>query len=274
MNRHWDKAIDYFSDDLKTNPNNIEALSYRALSYSFAGKYDEAIVDFNELIILDPQNSSTYYNNRGLAHLRKKDFNRALEDFDRILQKDSSHFAANTNKALALVGTGQMDEALAIYDKLIRNTPAMNVYWSRGMLYSSLKQYKEAIADYTTAINLYKPGSCDAVYHSRGIAYREAGDCDNAVDDFNKAIKINSHIGTFYFEKAFTLDKFGRTNEALIAYKTFLSLPSREIVEQVGHTIMFGIWGSMLFPVQTKYYMPDEQKKYAEERVRILSSNL
>ena len=270
-NREWDKAIDYFSDVLKTNPRNIEAYNYRAMTYTFKGQYDEAIADFNELITLAPQKASGYYNDRGYAYLNKGDFNRAIEDFDRVLQNDASNLAANANKAIALARTGQMDEALAIYDQLIQVSPSTSVYWSRGMLYSALKKYKEAIADYTKAIDLCKPGSGEAVYHWRGLAYREAGDCDNAVADFNRAIRINSHIGSFYFEKAFTLDEFGHYSEALIAYQTFLSLPDREIAEQIVNTVMFGLAGSLLRPPIPKYYMPEEQKKHAEERVRSLS---
>jgi Flp pilus assembly protein TadD len=62
-------------------------------------------------------------------------------------------------------------------------------YNTRGIAYGEKGQYDQAISDFNRAIEL-NPNDNKA-YNNRGIAYRLKGQYDQAISNFNKAIEIN-----------------------------------------------------------------------------------
>ena len=68
-------------------------------------------------------------------------------------------------------------------------------YLSEGIIYKSLKKYEQAINDYNTAIKL---DSKEPVYYfNRGLTYEEWQHYKEAKKDFEKALKLNPN-----YEKA------------------------------------------------------------------------
>jgi len=75
-----EKAVDFFTDYLRANPNNLEALFNRAIAWSQNGKPDNALRDFTEVIRRDPKNSGAFYN-RGMILRSQKEYEAAIRDF-------------------------------------------------------------------------------------------------------------------------------------------------------------------------------------------------
>jgi Flp pilus assembly protein TadD len=121
------------------------------------GNYDQAIINYNEAVRLEPKDAATY-NSRGLTYYKKGDYDRAI---------------ANYNQALAL------DPSFA------------DAYYTRGAAYLAKGNYDRAIADCGEALKL--DPNFDAAYASRGIAYFAKGDIDRAFADYNQAINLNSN---------------------------------------------------------------------------------
>ena len=65
-------------------------------------------------------------------------------------------------------------------------------YYNRGNAYSELGEYKQAISDYTRAIEL-DPEYAEA-YYNRGLAYKQLGNCSAANSDFLEAYTISGDI--------------------------------------------------------------------------------
>ncbi len=63
--------------------------------------YDRAIQDYDEVIRLDPK-SKFAFNNRGVVWNNKKDYDRAIKDFDESLRLDPNFATALNNKAWLL----------------------------------------------------------------------------------------------------------------------------------------------------------------------------
>ena len=66
------------------------------------------------------------------------------------------------------------------------------VYIFRGELHIDLKQYDEAIADFTIAINL--DNKLASAFALRSSAYRETGEEEKAESDFKTAKAIDPEI--------------------------------------------------------------------------------
>ena len=68
----YDQAIDYFTNQIRSNPTGGVWYLRRGTLWCEKSEYDIAIADFNEAIRLDPSNEVAFYN-RGIAwHFKKE----------------------------------------------------------------------------------------------------------------------------------------------------------------------------------------------------------
>jgi len=71
------------------------------------------------------------------------------------------------------------------YDEVIRLDPLnVDAYYNRGIAYSRLGQYEQAIEDYDKAIRL--DPQYVGIYWDRGIAYSRLGQYERAIDDYDE----------------------------------------------------------------------------------------
>ena len=70
-----------------------------------AGKYDEAIKDFDEAIHLDPEDASNY-RNRGIVYSKKGDPAKAIESYSTALAKKPDDIPSHFGRGSARIATG------------------------------------------------------------------------------------------------------------------------------------------------------------------------
>lgn len=83
--------------------------------------------------------------------------------------------------------------------KYYQNSP--KVYYNRGVEYSKMKRYNDAISDYTQSL-LLQPGYLDVLFN-RANAYENTGNTNAAFADYNSYLSIDSTDGSVYFKKAY-----------------------------------------------------------------------
>ena len=101
-----------------------------------------------------------------------------------------------------------LDDAIEYYTEFIRLDPAdtSNVsvaYYSRGIAYGAKNEYNPAIEDYNRAIRL-NPNFAEA-YNNRGYAYHKKGEIDHSIEDYDKAIQIKRNDVRFYSNRSIAL---------------------------------------------------------------------
>ena len=65
--RDYDRAIEYFGDVVRLNPQNAEAYNFRAVAWKYKGEFDNMIRDCTEAIRIDPKFAAAYHNRGALA---------------------------------------------------------------------------------------------------------------------------------------------------------------------------------------------------------------
>lgn len=173
--------------------------------------YDKAIEQFNIAEDLDPQ-CPRVYQNRGIAYIGKKDFNKALADFNilisgkrgyapgYILRGVTNHvlgmqeeFLADFEiglqidfKALAPIFSSLVSEAI---DNAIESAPENIIYiYARGYANFASGHYRLASADFIKAIEMV-PGSSDF--------YKYSGACELFLDNGEGAqTNLNIALGS------------------------------------------------------------------------------
>jgi tetratricopeptide (TPR) repeat protein len=87
------------SDVVRRNPNDPQAYNMRGSVYGRAGRYQEALEDFNQAIRIDPKYAQAYAN-RALVHREMKRPDRALADFNRAIELDPNYSAAYVGRGI------------------------------------------------------------------------------------------------------------------------------------------------------------------------------
>ncbi|MCH8196992.1 MAG: tetratricopeptide repeat protein [Proteobacteria bacterium] len=134
-------------------------------------------------------NLSILLYDRGNAYGRKRQYDRAIQDYTEAIRLKPDYARAFNNRGLSYGRKRQYDRAIRDFTEAIRLRPDYtSAYYKRGLAYGRKRQYDRAIQDYTEAIRL-KPNYASA-YGGRGYAKVQLGKRDKAIADFRKAIEL------------------------------------------------------------------------------------
>jgi len=98
-------------------------------------------------------NRAAAYINRDIAYAGKKDYDRAIADFNEAIRLNPSLASAYNNRGSAVQDKGDYDRAIADYSEAIRLNPSYAVaYSNRGNLFEARGRRTEAIADFRQAL--------------------------------------------------------------------------------------------------------------------------
>lgn len=91
---------------------------------------------------------------------------------------------------LVLLNRGKYQKAISAFDAAIEHNPKYMHFFQRGIAYMKLRQYQNAIKDFSSSIGL-APRAKNA-YFQRGMAYRRIGKKSKGLQDIKKAAKLGS----------------------------------------------------------------------------------
>lgn len=211
---------------LINEPNNTTCLYKSGLmSIQMGIDLDEAIKDFTKAIQLKPKYSDAYWG-RGMARKMKHEYKEAEEDLENAIQLNPNNDEAYISLAEVKYHLSDYGKAELYYSAYLKKNPKdYETYSDRGFVRMERLNIKEAIEDYTKAIDL-NPNIQYQDYLDRGKAKYLIQLYDSANSDFKKAVEINPNsldllysLGTFFVEK----EKF---NEAIGYFDKVLILDS------------------------------------------------
>jgi tetratricopeptide (TPR) repeat protein len=168
----------------------IAMLRLRGHSYHEAGKFDQAIACYGEVIQLDPKNAIAF-NNRGSEYSSKGDLDKAIADCTEAIRLDPKYASAYNERGWVYDKKGEHDKSTADLTESVRLDPNMaaSSYRNRGRVDFNKGEYDKAIANLTEGIRLNPKEAM--WYHDRGSAYLNKRDYDKAIADFTEAIRLD-----------------------------------------------------------------------------------
>ena len=125
----WKDSLTLWSREIEIYPGRV-ALSYvdRGVEFGNAGRYGEAIGDFNEAIRIDPGFMEAY-NDRGVTLMRLKSYADAVKDFDIALSRDPGNPDIYQNRGISLLHLGRYGDAVSDLEKAISISPGKGMYY-------------------------------------------------------------------------------------------------------------------------------------------------
>ena len=208
------KALEVFNQAIKDYPNRAiwHLLKGELIADverpQFSGdsvRYQQALEQFNKAIELAPANPKAY-TSRALLHFYHQYFNKAIDDYTRVLQFASPYdtatrFYAHNDRGAAYSYQGKLNAAVADYKSALDIRPgAMGVYANLGTLLMNQGNYKEAEQLYETG--LAYDSSSVPLKNNLGLLYVKT-------ERYQQAISLFNQLLDDYPKDAFILNNMG-----------------------------------------------------------------
>jgi tetratricopeptide (TPR) repeat protein len=201
---HFTKALDYqkikdyksaveeLNSAIEKNPNFAKAylergrirftLDYKRVMENLISSdeaYKLSIKDFTKAIELDKNYNEDVLIGRGFAYVSIKNYKMALEDFEEVLERDSSNKQAIANIVMCKVQLKEIDGAKIFLDRIIAMNPndAVNYYGRATYRLTSFNDKTGGCEDLKRAQELYSTSQ-------KYLA-------NNLKEEIEKLIKIN-----------------------------------------------------------------------------------
>lgn len=180
-----------YCDDILNNNRVVDVYILRAKAYRAMGNYDEAIKSYTEA--LQRKREPELFQSRGMCNFCLKNFDNALQDF---------------NEAIRLVKENNADNNFMLYEE-------------RGRTYHQLGMYKDAIADFTTAI---EKGSFTANIDILASLFRYnlfidmSNYCKTILNNADNGFSIAKDSSVYNYVNALNQVAENKINETTLAY--------------------------------------------------------
>ena len=223
----FDQAIGAFKEIISLNPN--QASSYYNLGNALKdqGKLEEAIEAYAKTLELKPDYEMAYnnivvaLNSQGQSGEKRQ--KAVMENYNKALKIKAENADEQFEMALELQKQGKFDEAVGAYKKVISLWPDYaDVYLNMGVALKDQGKLEEAIEAYSKALAI-KPDYAEA-YYNMGAALQEHGKLEKAIEAYNKALSIKPDYADAYSNMGVTLSDQGKLEEAIEAYSKALAI--------------------------------------------------
>lgn len=204
---------------LLKDPDNAVCLYKSGLmSIQIGIDLDDAIQNFSKAILIKPKYSDAYWG-RGMARKMKNEYKEASQDLEKAIQLDPNNDEAYTSLAEVKYYLTDYTKADYYYSQYLKKYPYdYDTYSDRGFVRMERLYLKEAIEDYTKAIEL-NPSKRFKDYFDRGKAKYLIQDFDGSKKDFNTSIEIEPNS----LELLFSLSNFYNEQENYKEAITYLN---------------------------------------------------
>ena len=226
-----------FTEAIERNPVFTTAFTYRAITRSRLGNYDDALNDFREAIELRPDLPNPYYS-RGVTRLLNQQFEEAIKDFDNFIRYEKKVADAYLNRGVCYLYLKDTVQALSDFEQGIRtNRESPMGYNRRGVLYLEQKRYNEAETDFDLAVK------CDTTlamsYFNRALVYNATNRPTQSLADLDKVIQLDSTSSITYFNRAIIRSSIGDYNRALDDYNKVAEYSPENVLVYYNRALLY-----------------------------------
>lgn len=110
--------------------------------------------------------------------------------------------------------------SIQLYDYIIKQDSSSSNFCSRGILKSDVGLFKEALIDFTMAIQIDEVDPIN--FYNRALTYSRLNQLDNAINDFNICLDLKKDFGLAYMNKGYVMLKKEEFKSAIVVFKKSL----------------------------------------------------
>ena len=203
-------AVRLYRRGLELEPDNVELLNAIGFSLFQQGKSQEAVVELEKALAIDPKHWKSH-NNMALASIDLGELEVAEAHYRESLAIEPQPAIYN-DLGFVLERLGMPEDATAAYRKALELDPASaSAHYNLGSSLARSGNYAEAEKHLRTALES-SPNT--QTYTGLGIVLRQQGRMDQAVASLQAAIEADPNNAIAHRELAEALTSLGRMDEA------------------------------------------------------------
>lgn len=236
--RRYDQVID---------PANPEALALfrRAAALGASGQTDKALTDYTAAIEADPRMPLAYLGRGILLAARKRAFDRAIEDFDKVLALKPDNVDALIARGDAFSNIGDAGRAIIDLNRAVALAPdGPTPYLFRGLAEARRDNRPAARQNYRAALTI-DPHFAEAWVNLAALDALE-GKHEAAVRELDQAVAIDAHNPLAYYNRGYAHFALRQYDQAIADYSAAIVLDPRFGVAYNNRALVRAILGSDL----------------------------
>jgi tetratricopeptide (TPR) repeat protein len=161
-----------------------------------------------------------------------------------VLELEAGHKEVNRMYGQLLLDTGQFSQCIAVYTRYLANEPGdAHAYFNRGLASTHEQRWSDALRDFTQAIHL-DPNNAE-LFYQRGVLLTKAQPM-RAVRDFSVSLLLDSSPSRskVYLQRGLAYVHLGQYNQAIPDFQMALKLEEvrRENAREVSrapHSVVY-----------------------------------
>ncbi len=205
------------------SPNFLQGVNYLKQE-----KYQDAIVEFTQVINNKNHWVASAYSNRCLAHLQLNNNQAAKQDCEEALGMNSDNIEAYLNKGLADYRLENYSQSLAAYQEVLkRQKNDYRAYYNQGLVHFKLGNYQQALDNYNHALETDQDNSVEhkiLIYHDRALAHLKLEDFSQAIANFTHVLILNPKDEQSYYQRGYAYQKSGNYQAAFQDFTEAITL--------------------------------------------------
>jgi serine/threonine protein kinase/regulator of sirC expression with transglutaminase-like and TPR domain len=188
--RQYDHALEVAQSWVEFVPECVDAHNSVGWAFYNLERYESAILAFSKAVQL--QDLPHAYQGLASAHYALRNYDLALSNVEKWISLSPEDARAYSQKGWCLFKLDRFEDAtVAFLDSL--EIEAHSAAYSGGVqAYNAQQEYEKALALSDSWITS-EPDNANA-YVTRGWAYVNLSDCGKAVEDFNRALELNTDL--------------------------------------------------------------------------------
>ena len=151
----YSAAIAAYDESIEMYPDYIWSWYNRGEAYIKLQQYDRAILDFQKVIQIDPNSSFLAWNNLGKVYYQQQEYQKAIEAYNEALAIKPEYLPALIGMGNAQKSSRLYDQAADSYNRALEINPDYHEAWyGKGSVAEYLQQYRTARGYYQKAVEL------------------------------------------------------------------------------------------------------------------------
>ena len=199
----YQEGVQYFDKALSIDPKNVKALLGKGGVLAFQDKYHESLEYFDKALRIDPKNGVALFS-KGATLYQQNKYHESLEYFDKALRIDPNNDVAQNYKAKALKRISEHTHAKTSPTD-IKILEDIDSFYKKGLALLKLGEYHEAIEWFDKALRI-DPNYKGAL-NDKGAALVCLGEYQEAIEWFDKALRIDPNSNIYRKNKELALER-------------------------------------------------------------------
>lgn len=134
----------------------------------------------------------TAYGGLGYAHMRKENYESAINDFSEVILLKPDDIGAYQQRGIAHARLGRIEDAIRDFSSAISiNSDMPQLYYNRGTAFARQGSFEKTVQDMTKAISISKKPRAE-YYLNRGLALKKLGRLKEGERDITEASKLRN----------------------------------------------------------------------------------